>query len=191
MDVRIVTQYVNGFRRGSIEVIRLAFLVGMVRGTQRLKDAVAISSPVLIYHIAFVVSICKDINLTLHGRTIFLYVVFDKHTQAGIASHNSAATMSSFRHSGTACSTGGIGYVEHAIWVTLYVTLFDGLADAEHDLPPPPRSNLEKWSFLFIHILSIPRVANFHRPDSRTPWGQCRRANRAFCAAGCFGLHSQ
>ena len=46
--------------------------------------------------------------------------------------------MSSFRHSGTACSTGGIGYVEHAIWVTLYVTLFDGLSDAKYSLPPTP-----------------------------------------------------
>ena len=83
-----------------------------------------------------------------------LYVVFDEHTQTGIAGHNSTAAVSSVGHSGAAGLALWIFYVKHSAGVALYVTLIGGLSDAEDYLPPHP-SNFEKWTLLFIHILSV------------------------------------
>ena len=80
--------------------------------------------------------------------------MLDEHTETGVARHDGAAGVTSVGDAGAAGLALGVFDVEHALRVALDVALFGGLADAEHDLPPHS-SDFEKWSFLFIHILSV------------------------------------
>ena len=86
--------------------------------------------------------------------------MLNEYTQAGRACHNGAGYVSSVGHSGTAGQTFGIVDIEHALRFALYVTLLGGLADSEHDLPPPrsdfkERAFISTVSFSFTHILII------------------------------------
>ena len=44
--------------------------------------------------------------------------------------------MSSVCYTGTSCLAVGIFYIEHTACVALYVALFRGLSNLQHELPP-------------------------------------------------------
>ena len=101
----------------------------------------------------YVFFVYKVIKLMCPCRT--LYVVFNEHTQTGIAGHNSTATVSSVGHSGAAGLALWIFYVKHSAGVALYVTLFGGLSDAEDNLPPPPQQFREMDASVHSYSISI------------------------------------
>ena len=66
-----------------------------------------------------------------------LKIVFNEDTKLLIVAHKGAANAASVLNTGTAQFAAGVGKIAYASCVALYVTLLGGLADSEHDLPPP------------------------------------------------------
>ena len=64
-------------------------------------------------------------------------IVFNKDTKLLIVAHKGTANAASVFNTGAAQFAAGVGEVADSSCVALYVTLLGGLADSEHDLPPP------------------------------------------------------
>ena len=89
-----------------------------------------------------------------------LKIVFNENTKLLIVTHKGAADAASIFNTGAAQFAAGVGEVAHASCIALYVTLLGGLADSEHDLPPPrsdfkERAFISTISFGFTHILIV------------------------------------
>ena len=63
--------------------------------------------------------------------------MLNEDTKLLIVAHKRAADAASILNTGTAQLAAGVGEVADSSCVALYVTLLGGLADSEHDLPPP------------------------------------------------------